>query len=333
MKYLYLLFLVPMLIFSATTDLSGETGADNIRVILDSDANNELDDQHAIAYMLFNGQIFDVEGITVNKTRSGGNINEHYEEAKRVVKLCKLYPEISIYKGASGTYDEIKEHIDEPEFDGSEAVDFLIERAQAEDDRELILLPVGKLTNIALALKKDPTIADKVRIVWLGTNYPKPGEYNFENDISAIEPILESDVQFEMVMVRYGKSSGTDAVVAHLEDFQQKIPGSGPHISDPVTGRHGGKFTNFGDYSVDLFENFRGSPTTRPLFDMAAVAILKNPNWAEPDTIGAPRFSNGKWVKQPNNPRKVIIWENFNKELIMQDFYDTMKNYTLAIPE
>jgi hypothetical protein len=38
-------------------------------VILDTDANNELDDQHAIAYLLFNGQVFDVEGITVNRTR------------------------------------------------------------------------------------------------------------------------------------------------------------------------------------------------------------------------------------------------------------------------
>ena len=39
-----------------------------IRVILDTDANNELDDQHAIAYMLFNSQVFNIEGITINKT-------------------------------------------------------------------------------------------------------------------------------------------------------------------------------------------------------------------------------------------------------------------------
>jgi hypothetical protein len=42
--------------------------SERIRVILDTDANNELDDQHAIAYLLFNGDYFDVEGITVNKT-------------------------------------------------------------------------------------------------------------------------------------------------------------------------------------------------------------------------------------------------------------------------
>jgi len=41
-------------------------GPERIRVLLDTDANNELDDQHAIAYLLFNGGVFDVEGIVKN---------------------------------------------------------------------------------------------------------------------------------------------------------------------------------------------------------------------------------------------------------------------------
>ena len=156
---------------------------EKIRVLLDTDANNELDDQHAIAYMLFNGDSFDVEGITVNKTSNGGDVSKHYEEAERVVKLCDLHGKIDIYRGANGSFEEIKEYIDEPDFDGMEAVNFIIERAHANSDRKLVLLPVGKLTNIALALKKDPSISSKVRIVWLGSNYPDPGEYNQVNDV------------------------------------------------------------------------------------------------------------------------------------------------------
>ena len=59
-------------------------------VIFDTDANNELDDQHALAYLLLNGNDFDVKGVTVNATRSGGNIDQHYLEAERVIKLCDL---------------------------------------------------------------------------------------------------------------------------------------------------------------------------------------------------------------------------------------------------
>src|SRR4029453_2741022 len=43
--------------------------APRLRGLVDTDANNELDDQHALAYLLFNGRSFDVEGITVNATR------------------------------------------------------------------------------------------------------------------------------------------------------------------------------------------------------------------------------------------------------------------------
>jgi len=330
-KLIFLVLVAMFVTFCTRTNTALKT-QEKIRVILDTDANNELDDQHAIAYMLFNGNVFDVEGITVNKTYNGGSIDDHYAEAVRVVKLCDLYPNIPVYKGATGTYKEIVGHLNEENFDGSDAVNFIIERAHANDHRKLVLLGVGKLTNITLAIKKDPSIIDRVRIVWLGSNYPDPGEYNLVNDTTAINPLLESSAEFEMVMVRYGKPSGTDAVVAYLKDFQQKMPGKGPHISTPVTGRHGGKFTNFGDYSVNLFENFRGHPSSRPLFDMAAVSIVKNPAWAERVEINAPKFVNGKWVDRPNNPRKIVIWENFDKDSIMADFYRTMEHYVLAKP-
>ena len=326
--FVVLLVLVPGCIYGGSSPAASK----KIRIILDTDANNELDDQHAIAYMLFNGDVFDVEGITVNRTSGGGGINNHVEEAERVVRLCTLHTQVKVYKGASGNYEEILPHIKEPEFDGSEAVDFIIDRANADDARELVLMPIGKLTNIALALKKDPSIAKKVRIVWLGTNYPEPGEYNFENDIGALDPIMESEAPFEMAMVRYDKPSGTDAVKAQLEDIRRIMPGKGPSISTPVTGRHGGEFSNFGDYSVELFEKFEGHPTERPLFDMAALAIVKNPAWAERVVIGAPRFVDGKWIDRSDNPRKIVIWENFDKEAIMQDFYARMDKYVVVKP-
>lgn len=314
---------------SKSADPAHSSKSDKIRILLDTDANNELDDQHAIAYMLFNSHIFDVEGITVNRTHNGGEVEKHYQEAERVVKLCGLDQKIKIFRGASGKYEEIKDDVENEEFDGSDAVNFIIERAHAQDQRKLVLVPVGKLTNIALALKKDPTIIPKVRIVWLGTNYPEPGEYNFVNDIPAIDPILESDVDFEMVMVRYHKESGTDAVKAYLKDIREIMPGKGPKIAEPVIGRHGGSFTNFGEYSVSLFRNFREDATTRPLFDMAAVAIVKNPAWADRVEMPAPKFENDRWINQPENPRKIVIWENFDRDAIMADFYNIMENYHL----
>lgn len=306
--------------------------AEKMRVILDTDANNELDDQHAIAYMLFNGDVFDVEGITVNRTRGGGDVTQHFAEAERVVKLCDLYPKVKVYTGASGSFDEIKSSIKKDSFDGSDAVNFIIEQAKASGEKKLILVPVGKLTNIALALMKAPEIAAKVRIVWLGSNYPEPGEYNQVNDEPSLNYILDFDVPFEIALVRYGTPSGTDAVRATLDEINTIMPGKGPKISKPVVGRHGESFSTFGDYSVNLFSNIElhGDPPSRALFDMAAVAIVKNSAWASPKTIPAPILVDGKWKDRPDNKRTIILWKNFDKEKIMADFYESMKHYTLV---
>ncbi|MCL4177925.1 MAG: nucleoside hydrolase [Verrucomicrobia bacterium] len=333
MKTLRLLSILSMAaLVAATPALLAAPAGERIRVILDTDANNELDDQHAIAYLLFNGQVFDVEGITVNRTRNGGDIQAQYAEALRVVRLCKLHPQIRIFRGADGSFDEIKSQLGRPDFDGAEAVDYIIDRARATSDRRLVLLPVGKLTNIALALAKAPDIASKVRVVWLGSNYPEPGEYNQVNDEPSLNYILETRVDFEIALVRYGKPSGTDAVRATLDEIRKIMPGQGPRVDPPVTGRHGGQFATFGDYSVNLFEHIElhGNPPSRALFDMAAVAIVKNPAWAKAVTLPAPILKNGKWVDRPDHSRKIILWEQFDRGAIMKDFYESMKHYRLA---
>jgi inosine-uridine nucleoside N-ribohydrolase len=306
--------------------------AEKIRVILDTDANNELDDQHAIAYLLFNGHVFNVEGITVNRTRAGGDIHQHYAEAVRVVELCGLKDRIKVYRGADGPFTDIKSQLARTDFDGAEAVNFIIQRAKAADSRRLVLLPVGKLTNIALALAKDPSIASKVRIVWLGSNYPEPGEYNQVNDEPSLNYILDTGVDFEIALVRYGKPSGTDAVRATLEEIRRIMPGKGPRLTPAVKGRHGGDFHHFGNYALSLFENIQlhGNPPSRALFDMAAVAIVKNPGWATAVKLPAPILKDAKWVARPDNPRRIILWENFDRPAIMKDFYDSMTNYRLA---
>lgn len=310
-----------------------------IPVIFDTDANNEVDDQHALAYLLFSGDHFKVEGVTVNATSSPAgysdesDVSDHYEEAKRVMQLCGgFYGKIPLKTGANGSFEEIKNHIGASEFDGHDAVDFIIEQAMNKRNQKLVLLPVGKLTNIALALMKEPAIAEKVRIVWLGSNYPEPGEHNQDWDIESMNYILDVDVPFEMVTVRYGKPSGTAAVMVSKDQILHRMPGKGPQVKTPITGRHGGEFTNFGDYSVNLFEQYGmwGDPPGRALFDMAAVAVLKNPEWAETREIPAPIYMNGRWMERPNNPRKITLWEWFDIYGIMNDFFVTVDDYKLV---
>ncbi|MBN8575858.1 MAG: nucleoside hydrolase [Cytophagales bacterium] len=300
-----------------------------IRVVFDTDTNNELDDQHALAYLLFNQDIFKIEAITINTTSSGGNIELQYAEARRVLQLCNA-DSLPVLKGADQSFQQIIPFLNSAEFDGHAAVARIIEEAHRPATEKLVVLAVGKLTNVALAVAKDSSIANRIRLVWLGSNYPDPGEHNQNNDTVAMNYLLNTKIDFEMVTVRYGKPSGTSVVTITQKEVGEVMPGLGPHISKPVTGRHGGEFYCFGDYSVNLFDHidYHGDPPARSLFDMAAVAVVKNPEWAQVTSHPAPLFVNGVWIQRPNNTRQIKIWEYFDRNAIVTDFIQSLKKVT-----
>ncbi len=306
---------------------TGQSAAPRIPVILDTDANNELDDQHAIAYLVQNQEVFDIRGITVNATWNGGPAEEHFREAMRILTLFNEQEAIEVKKGANASFAETRGQLDEPGFDGEEAVDFIISEARKYNDQELVLLPIGKLTNIALALEKAPEIAGNVRIVWLGSNYPQPGEYNLDNDVSALQYLLNTGVHFEIVTVSYGRPTGTAAVKVSIMEVDSVMPGMGPEIEGSITGRHGGEFNNFGDYAVNLFHHIKleGEPPSRSLYDLGAVAVVKNPGWASTRVVRGPVYDSTGWTADPSTDREIIVWENFERDSIVEDLYKSLE--------
>jgi len=317
MRFFYCL----LLLFCMTSGL----GAQSIKVILDTDANNELDDQHAIAYMLFNQHYFDILGITTNATYNGGELEKHTEEANRVVALCGYTDQIQVIPGASATYKETVKTLDQAEHDGHLAVDFIIEQARKMEQGRLVVVPVGTLTNVALAVAKAPDIAAKIRVVWLGSNWPDAGEYNLVNDTTAINSLIDNrKLELEICTVRYGEPTGTAAVLVSVERIKEVMKGLGPQIDTPVSGRHGGSFSNFGDYSINLFEKI--GDAERSLFDVCALAVIKNPKWGKPSKVPAPKLMGDSWIERPKNNHHIIFWEHFNSEAILNDFYQSVRN-------
>lgn len=302
-----------------------------IDVIFDTDANNELDDQHAIFYLLTNPETFNVVGITTNNTHNGDGIEGQTREARRIIDLSGKWGDGIILKsGANANFVDIRDSLGVEGYDGSEAIDFIIEKAKNyTPDAKLTVIAVGKLTNIALAAMKAPEIIPNIRLVWLGGNYPEPGEYNLKDDIPSMNYLLDTDIEFEFVTVRYKQPSGTDAVRVKREFAHENFAGKGPRAATPVEGRHGGEFTCFGDYSVNLFDHIKlHSDGTRSLFDLCAVAIVKNPDWAQKVEIPAPTMIDEQWVERPDNTRKVILWENFDRNAIVGDFVTTLDRCT-----
>ena len=56
---------------------------------------------------------------------------------------------------------------------------------------------------------------------------------------------------------------------------------------------------------------------------MCALSIIKNPNYAEKKVLEKVDFDGTNWNFNGLKNRKIVFWENFNKELILEDFFNS----------
>lgn len=191
---------------------------DKKRVIIDTDTAG--DDTIAILTAL---HYFQVEGIMI----TGGNVqfDQQVENALYTVQVAGKSGQVPVYKGyerplmgigesehrtvedvhgKDGMGDSFFEKaIQSPE--EGHAVDFLIETVH-NNPGEIHLLAIAPLTNIAMAIKKDPTIVAKIPHLYImgGTNnalgnITPSAEYNFYVDPEAAKIVLHSGIPMTMV--------------------------------------------------------------------------------------------------------------------------------------
>ena len=188
------------------------------KVIIDTDTAG--DDTIAILTAL---HYFQVEGIMI----TGGNVqfDQQVENALYTVQVAGKSGEVPVYKGyerplmgigevehrtvedvhgRDGMGDSFFEKAIQSPANGH-AVDFLIETVH-KNPGEIHLLAIAPLTNIAMAIKKDPTIVPKIPHLYImgGTNnalgnITPAAEYNFWVDPEAAKIVLHSGIPMTMV--------------------------------------------------------------------------------------------------------------------------------------
>jgi len=182
---------------------------------------------------------------------------------KPLFRDLTVAPEIHGVSGLDGA------DLPEPGFQGVEqhAVDFLIQTIM-ESSRPLILVPTGPLTNVALAMLKDPRITTKLeRIVLMGgavfdSNITPAAEFNIYVDPEAAKVVFGSGVPLTMVGLDV-----TNKALFGFDDIERlaAMQGKVSRVVAPLL-----KF--FAQANRDIF-GFDGAP----LHDALAVAHLIKP--------------------------------------------------------
>ncbi len=170
-----------------------------VDVVIDTDTYNEIDDQFAIVYALKSSEKLNVKALLAapflneKSTSAEDGMNQSYDE---IIKLLSIMEKEGMkektFRGATSFLEDESTPVE------SEAVTHLIELAKNYDsENPLYVVAIGAITNIASAILIEPSIIDKIVLIWLGGHgfhWHDNEEFNLKQDISASRIVFDSGV-------------------------------------------------------------------------------------------------------------------------------------------
>jgi len=275
---------------------------DKTPVILDADTGNEVDDLYAIARILIEPS-WNV--LAVNATHwqtSHWAESQSMENSHRINQYLLGHMGLSIPTrrgGVARMYDwgDQAQH--------SAAAYGIIKDAKAMPEGEkLTVIALGALTNVASAIYIDPSIESRIRLYWLGTNYDfdegilNTTDFNSVMDIQALHTMLQSDV--EMHVMPHSVALAMDFTFAETEAA--------------LSGKH-----PLGDYLVERWHtHLDGLRKHRWIWDLALVAAMIHPEWAESVTITTSKDYGSK---------AITYYKSIDGEAVKAEFFETLTAY------
>ncbi len=281
-----------------------------VRVVLDTDTYNEVDDQFALAHLLMSPDRINLEAVYAapfflpycndRSTSPVDGMEKSYEEILRVLELVPTPQPPKVFRGSTQFISGASQPVESPA-----ALD-LVQRAMKVPGEKLYVLAIAAPTNVASALLLEPKIAEKIVVVWLGGQapyWPHTREFNLEQDIHASRVLLDSNVPL-VLLPCYPVTSHLITTVAELE--QQLAPHS-----------------KLGAYLTNIVRDYKGNPPgwSKNVWDISASAWMINPDWVKTDEQPSPVLKDDfTWQLDPHR-RTIHIARQLDRDAIFADFF------------
>jgi len=280
------------------------------RVILNTDAKNEADDQYAIVHAILTPS-FDLHGIIsahFGSRKSATSQRDSHEEILRLLDLMGIKGQILVPAGAPRALP------DEVTPVPSEGSALIIAEALKDDPRPLHVAFLGPLTDMASALLEEPAIAERnVVVVWIGgADWPVGGpEFNLSNDIKAANVVFRSKVQlWQIPSTVYKRMAVSYAELATRVYDQGAI----------------------GKYLVEQLiewntQNVAGPIEHRSLGDSPAVGVIMYPECGVWEWRPAPEFNAEMNYVHTGVNRPIRVYESVDQRFIHEDFFAKLAGF------
>jgi inosine-uridine nucleoside N-ribohydrolase len=282
------------------------------RLIINTDAKNEADDQYAIVHALLSPSL-QVEGVIpahFGDRKSEHSLQDSRDEVDLLLRLLGR-DDVVVANGATHAMPDATTPV------GSDGADLIVR--EAHKPGPLFVIFLGPLTDMASALLQDPTIADnsELTVVWIGgtpydgiTGGEERGEYNLSNDVPSANVVFQSRLRvWQIPMNVYRMVS-----VSYAELDEKVAP-------------HG----ELGEYLVRQLKEFNAAHVDpeieyRSLGDSPAVSVVLNPDGAIWKHRPAQVFGDdARMTTTVVEGRSVLVADSVDVRFLLEDMFAKIK--------
>ncbi|HEY3742202.1 MAG TPA: nucleoside hydrolase [Bryobacteraceae bacterium] len=240
-----------------TSSLAAAQSAARIPILFDTDIGDDIDDAIALALALQSPEL-DIRGVTTVfgvvdlRTRLAWKELGLYgrQDIPLATGAGEPMLDAPVFQKAR-QFETLTDSDFAPEAAHRRAAEFLIATLMNSQEK-ITVVPVGPLTNIALALRLEPKIKSRIeRIVLMGGAFRRMySEWNIQRDRVAAQIVFSSGVpitavgldvtlqckleQRDLDKLRASRNPATDFLVRLIGLWQDGNPGQTPILHDPL---------------------------------------------------------------------------------------------------
>ena len=280
-----------------------------LNAVLDTDTYNEIDDQFAVVYALLSPERINLQAIYAapylnsRSTSAADGMEKSHEEILRLLKKMNRPADGLVYRGSAGFLKSVRQPLE------SDAARDLIQRAQASEG-PLYVLTIGAPTNVASALLMEPSLVNKIVVVWLGgkgLNWPTASEFNLMQDTLSSQILFDSGVP----LIQLPTQPVTSHLLTTVPEVETYLKGKG----------------EIGDYLVEIFKDYHEDhyAWSKVIWDISAIAYLVNPSWFITEVRHAPILTDQLTYSQDHARHWYRVATYLRRDPIYKDMFQKVE--------
>jgi inosine-uridine nucleoside N-ribohydrolase len=285
-----------------------------VRVVMDTDTYNEVDDQFAIVYALLSPERIALEAVYAapfdndRSTGAADGMERSYQEILRLFDKMGRSPNGKVFRGSPGFLGADKQPYQ------SDAVADLIARAMSTPkDAPLYVLAIAAITNVASAILIQPEIIEHIVVVWIGghaLHWHDTQEFNLRQDVAAARVLFDSGVPLIHIPA-LNVTSHLQTTIAELEQY--------------VRGRGA-----IGDYLIDIVRDYAKEKYawSKIIWDIAAVAYVLNDQWMSTELVHSPIVTDQVTWSVDHRRHFVRYVSHIQRDPIFRDLFQKLESFS-----